>query len=82
VIACGSDFSLFGDLQSVVHLNAQVANGRCKPGTFARWVLRDVVFPRSVCRQTWERLAAARPEREACNTMVGLLVLAADGHEE
>jgi len=31
--------------------------------------------------QTWERLAAQRLEREACNTMVGLLVLAADGHE-
>ena len=52
-----------------------------KPGAFARWVLRDAVFPRAVYRQTWERLAAARPEREACKTMVGLLVLAADGHE-
>ena len=44
-------------------------------------MLRDAVFPRAVYRQTWERLAAARPEREACKTMVGLLVLAADGHE-
>ena len=52
-----------------------------KPGAFARWVLRDAVFPRAVYRQSWERLAAARPEREACKTMVGLLVLAADGHE-
>jgi transposase InsO family protein len=52
-----------------------------KPGAFARWVLRDAVFPRQVYRQTWERLCAARPEREACKTMVGLLVLAADGHE-
>jgi hypothetical protein len=52
-----------------------------KPGAFARWVLRDAVFPRAVYRQTWERLAAARPEREACKTMVGLLALAADGHE-
>ena len=43
--------------------------------------LRDAVFPRAVYRQTWERLAAARPEREACKTMVGLLALAADGHE-
>jgi hypothetical protein len=34
-----------------------------------------------VYRQTWERLAAQRPERDACKTMVGLLVLAADGHE-
>jgi hypothetical protein len=52
-----------------------------KPGAFARWVLRDAAFPRAAYRQTWERLAAQRSEREACKTMVGLLVLAADGHE-
>jgi len=52
-----------------------------KPGAFARWVLRDAVFPRAVYRQTWERLAAALPEREASKTTVGLLALAADGHE-
>ena len=54
---------------------------RRKPGAFARWVLRDAVFPRAVYRRTWERLEASWPEREACKTMVGLLVLAADGHE-
>lgn len=58
-----------------------VAALKRKPGAFARWVLRDAVFPRTVYRQTWERLAAALPEREACKTIVGLLVLAADGHE-
>ena len=52
-----------------------------KPGAFARWVLRDDVFPREVYRQTWERLEASVPERQACKTMVGLLGLAADGHE-
>ncbi|GAC1531170.1 MAG: IS21-like element ISBj11 family transposase [Ramlibacter sp.] len=52
-----------------------------KPGAFARWVLRDAAFPRAVYRRTWERLAAALPEREACKTIVGLLVLAAGGHE-
>lgn len=52
-----------------------------KPGAFGRWVLRDAVFPRPVYRQAWERLAAALPEREACKTIVGLLSLAADGHE-
>lgn len=52
-----------------------------KPGAFARWVLRDAVFPRAVYRRTWERLAAALPERDACKTIVGLLALAADGHE-
>jgi transposase InsO family protein len=58
-----------------------VAALKRKPGAFARWVLRDAVFPREVYRQTWQRLAAAQPEREACKTMVGLLALAADGHE-
>jgi hypothetical protein len=52
-----------------------------KPGAFARWVLRDAAFPREIYRRTWERLAAGVPEREACKTMVGLLVLAAEGHE-
>lgn len=58
-----------------------VAALKRKPGAFARWVLRDAVFPRAVYRQTWERLAAALPERQACRTIVGLLALAADGHE-
>ena len=54
---------------------------RRKPGAFARWVLRDAMFPRAVYRQTWERLVARLSEREACKTIVGLLVLAAEGHE-
>jgi len=52
-----------------------------KPGAFARWVLRDEMFPREIYRQTWERLSAQLPERAACTTIVGLLALAADGHE-
>ena len=52
-----------------------------KPGAFARWVLRDAAFPREVYRKTWERLQANVAEREACKTMVGLLVLAAQGYE-
>jgi len=58
-----------------------IAALRRKPGAFARWVLRDAMFPRPVYRQTWERLQARLSEREACKTIVGLLVLAADGHE-
>lgn len=58
-----------------------VAALKRKPGAFARWVLRDAVFPRDVYRRTWERLSAAVPELQACKTMVGLLSLAADGHE-
>ncbi|MDP3123394.1 MAG: IS21 family transposase [Thiobacillus sp.] len=52
-----------------------------KPGAFARSVLRDAMFPRAVYRQTWERLSTRLSEREACKTIVGLLALAADGHE-
>ena len=58
-----------------------VAALKRKPGAFARWVLRDAVFPREVYRRTWERLSAQLAERDACKTMVGLLALAADGHE-
>nr|ART90106.1 mobile element protein [uncultured bacterium] len=58
-----------------------VAALKRKPGAFARWVLRDAVFPRDVYRQTWERLSAQLSERDACKTMVGLLALAAEGHE-
>ncbi len=58
-----------------------IAALRRKPGAFARWVLRDAVFPRAVYRQTWERLSARLSEREACKSIVALLVLAADGHE-
>jgi len=48
-----------------------------KPGAFARWTLRDDAFPRTIYRNTWDALIERRPEREACRTMVGLLILAA-----
>jgi len=50
-----------------------------KPGAFARWALRDEMFPRMAYRQTWERLVEKLPERQACKLMVGLLDLAARG---
>lgn len=50
-----------------------------KPGAFARWVLRDDLFPRAEYRLTWERLIEKLPERQACKVMVGLLDLAARG---
>jgi hypothetical protein len=50
-----------------------------KPGAFARWVLRDDMFPRAEYRLTWERLSEHLPERQACKVMVGLLDLAARG---
>jgi transposase InsO family protein len=58
-----------------------VENLKRKPGAFARWVFRDDIFPRTIYRQTWENLSAQLPERQACKTIVGLLALAADGHE-
>lgn len=58
-----------------------VENLKRKPGAFARWVFRDDVFPRSIYRQTWENLSAQLPERQACKVIVGLLALAAQGHE-
>jgi hypothetical protein len=50
-----------------------------KPAAFARWRLREAMFPRSEYRLTWERLAAELPERQACRVMVGLLDLAIRG---
>ena len=47
-----------------------------KPGAFARWVLRDAMFPRSEYAQTWQRLHERLEERAACRLMVGLLDLA------
>jgi hypothetical protein len=58
-----------------------VENLKRKPGAFTRWVFRDDVFPRMIYRQTWEKLSAQLPERQACKIIVGLLALAADGHE-
>ena len=50
-----------------------------KPAAFARWILRDDMFPRTEYRLTWERLSEKLPERQACKVMVGLLDLAARG---
>jgi hypothetical protein len=47
-----------------------------KPGAFARWVLRDAMFPRSEYAQTWQRLRERLEERSACRLMVDLLDLA------
>lgn len=49
---------------------------RSKPGAFARWVLRDAMFPRSEYAQAWERISASLTERQACRLMVDLLDLA------
>lgn len=50
-----------------------------KPAAFARWVLRDDLFPRTEYRQTWDQLVEKLPERQACKVMVGLLDIAHRG---
>ena len=47
-----------------------------KPGAFARWVLRDAMFPRSEYAQAWQRIRERLHERAACRLMVDLLDLA------
>jgi transposase InsO family protein len=47
-----------------------------KPGAFARWVLRDAMFPRSEYAQAWQQISEQVPERAACQLMVALLDLA------
>ena len=49
---------------------------RRKPGAFARWVLRDAMFPRSEYAQARERMSKQLSERAACRLMVDLLDLA------
>ena len=53
-----------------------VAALKRKPGAFARWVLRDAMFPRSEYAQTWDHISQHLPERAACRLMVDLLDLA------
>ena len=53
-----------------------------KPQAFKGLVFRDALFPREAYRRTWEQLAEKLTQRQACQTIVGLLELAAkDGIE-
>lgn len=53
-----------------------------KPQAFQGLVFRDALFPREAYRRTWEQLSEKLTQRQACQTMVGLLELAAkDGIE-
>jgi transposase InsO family protein len=47
-----------------------------KPGAFARWVLREAMFPRSEYARTWQHIRDRLDERSACRLMVDLLDLA------
>lgn len=47
-----------------------------KPGAFARWVLRDAMFPRSEYARAWQLISEHLAERMACRLMVDLLDLA------
>ena len=47
-----------------------------KPEAFARWTLREAMFPRSEYARAWERINEQLPQRQACRLMVDLLDLA------
>jgi len=53
-----------------------------KPQAFKGLVFRDALFPRDAYRRTWEQLDLQLPQRQACQTIVALLEMAArDGVE-
>jgi hypothetical protein len=53
-----------------------------KPQAFKGLTFRDALFPRDAYRQTWAQLEARLPQRQACQTLVALLEMAArDGVE-
>ena len=53
-----------------------------KPQAFKGLVFRDALFPREAYRRTWEQLERKLPQRQACQTIVALLEMAAsDGVE-
>ena len=53
-----------------------------KPQAFKGLVFRDALFPREAYRRTWEQLELKLTQRQACQTIVALLAMAAhDGVE-
>jgi hypothetical protein len=53
-----------------------------KPQAFKGLVFRDALFPREAYRRMWEQLQCKLTQRQACQTMVALLEMAArDGVE-
>ena len=53
-----------------------------KPQAFKGLVFRDALFPREAYRRTWEQLECKLTQRQACQTIVALLEMAArDGVE-
>ncbi|MFN3566749.1 MAG: Mu transposase domain-containing protein, partial [Burkholderiaceae bacterium] len=48
-----------------------------RPQAFAGLAFRDALFPREAYRRTWDVLQAKLPQRRDCQTIVGLLELAA-----
>ena len=49
-----------------------------KPQAFKGLAFRDALFPREAYRHTWEQLTAKLTPRQACQTIVALLALAAE----
>jgi hypothetical protein len=55
---------------------------RAKPGALVGLAYRDAPWPRPAFARAWDALIVRGPERQACRTMVGLLVLAHEGGRE
>jgi hypothetical protein len=59
-----------------------IAELKRKPQAFKGLVFRDALFPREAYRRTWEQLDLKLKQRQACQTIVALLEMAAlDGIE-
>lgn len=52
---------------------------RAKPGALVGLSYRDALWPHPAFARAWDALIVRGPERRACRTMVGLLVLAQEG---
>jgi hypothetical protein len=52
---------------------------RAKPGALIGLSYRDALWPCPAFARAWDALIVRGPERQACRTMVGLLVLAHEG---
>lgn len=55
---------------------------RAKPGALVGLSYRDALWPHPAFARAWDALIVRGPERQACRTMVGLLVLAHEGRCE
>jgi len=74
--------SLLGGRGRVIDYRHFVEALKRKPQAFKGLVFRDALFPREAYRRTWEQLELRLSQRQACQSIVALLEMAArDGVE-